>query len=451
MVKVTPALETTACDRCHRALAWSESSALAGACAVVLILGAVMLTWIGGEADSSGRILPWLTTLALLTLVWLISLSAKRVSPALLLGTALAIRLIFLFMPTGYDIYRYVWEGRIILEGFNPYIHPPADPLLGLIRDDVWQSVGNRDATAIYPPLAECFFTGLASLGLGTLGFKIVFAAADMVLCVLLSRKFGARSAVVYAWNPLAAISFAGGGHYDSVFMLAMVLAWFCWHADATHPLRTAVFIGVAIALKWMALPIGLWLVFKQLNRRGWRQAFSVGLLVAMPTLLAWAVLCLTTGEWTLQLTPPAFSQSARSAELIPAIADFLGNNGSIDNCWFFGLLILTWIYCAARTRDFISAVECSFLATYLLSPMLHAWYFVWILPFAVKSRNAGVIALAASGIAYFIVNYNLSLPGGGWTFTWWQRAIIWVPFLAGFIFKAFRSHRGASSQPAVE
>jgi alpha-1,6-mannosyltransferase len=451
MAKVTLAVEIPACDRYHRALAWRENPVFAGACAIALILGAVVLTRIGGEADSSGRILPWLATLSFLTIVWLVSLSAKHVSPALLLGTALAIRLIFLFMPTGYDIYRYVWEGRIILEGFNPYIHPPADPLLESIRDDVWRSVGNLDATAIYPPLTEWFFAALASLGFGTFGFKIVFAGADMVLCVLLCRKFGAKSALVYAWNPLAAVSFAGGGHYDSVFMLAMVLAWFCWQDDVSIPTRTALLLGVAIALKWMALPIGLWLVFNQLDRRGLRQAFTVSLLIAMPALLSWIVLCLTTGEWTLQLTPPAFSRSARSAELIPAVADFLRNAGSIDNRWFFGLLILTWIYIAARTRDFISAVEWSFLATYVLSPMLHAWYFIWILPFAVRSRNAGVIALAASGIAYFIVNYTLSRPGGGWTFTWWQRAIIWVPFLVGFGLNAFRSWRDASSQSIVE
>jgi hypothetical protein len=39
-----------------------------------------------------------------------------------------------------------------------------------------------------------------------------------------------------------------------------------------------------------------------------------------------------------------------------------------------------------------------------------------------VKSRNVGAIALAASGITYFLVHHTLARPGGYWTFSWWER-----------------------------
>lgn len=342
-------------------------------------------------------------------------------------------------MPSGYDIFRYVWEGRILWEGFNPYVHPPDDFLLAPFRDGIWTCVGHPSATAIYPPLAQWCFAAMAAIGLGPLGFKVIFAVADMILCVVLCRKFGARPAMIYAWNPLAALSFAGGGHYDSLFMLAMVLAWISWKPASVIQVWTAVLIGAAIALKWMALPIGLWLVFDQWKRSGFKQAFQTGLLVALPAVITWSALCLWTREWTLQLMPPVFSKVARSAEFIPAIADLINHAGVIDNRWFFGGLILAWIWVAARSRSLIDAVEWSFFATYVLSPMLHAWYFVWILPFAVKSRNAGFIALAATGITYFIVLHTLSLPGGKWTFSWWERAIIWLPFVLGY---ALHVHR---------
>lgn len=405
----------------------------ARACAAALVLGACILASIGGEAGAD-RILPWLATLAVLTLIWLVSLGAKTVSPALLLGTALVIRLVFLTMPTGYDVYRYVWEGRILLEGFNPYLHPPDDPLLTVFRDGIWQSVGHPGATAIYPPLTQWLFSGMTSFGLGPLGFKIVFTIADMILCGLLCAKFGPRPALIYAWNPLAAVSFAGGGHYDSVFMLAMVLAWFSLKAGNCLPVRTTLLLGAAIALKWMAAPLGLWLVVHEWKNRGFRRAALTGALVALPAILTWTSLCLWTGEWTLQLMPPVFSRAARSAELIPAIADFIGRVGPIDNRWFLGALILAWIWVGVKSRTLLEAAEWGFFATYVLSPMLHAWYFVWALPFAVKSRNFGTIALAASGIAYFIVHYTLKQPGGRWTFAWWERVIIWLPYAVGFI-----------------
>ena len=305
--------------------------------------------------------------------------------------------------------------------------------MLAGFRDEIWPSIGHPGATAIYPPLTQWLFGGMASLGLGPFGFKLVFTLADMILCVLACRRFGPESALIYAWNPLAAVSFAGGGHYDSIFMLAMVLAWFSFKPGHRFPARTAVLLGASIALKWMAVPLGLWLVVHEWRARGIKPAALAGSLVALPAVLAWTTLCLWTGEWTLQLMPPVFSHAARSAELLPAIADFVFRTGHIDNRWFMGAMVLAWIWVGVKSRNFLEAAEWGFLATYLLSPMLHAWYFVWALPFAVKSRNAGFIALAGSGIIYFIVHHTLDQPGGSWTFTWWERAAIWLPFLTGF------------------
>jgi hypothetical protein len=430
--------------------AQNSSTHYARICAAALTIGACVLTAIGGEAGGD-HILPWLTTLAALTLVWLLSLRSKSISPTLLLGTAIAIRLVFLFMPTGYDAYRYVWEGRILLEGFNPYVHPPNDPLLTPFRNEIWQSVGHPDATAIYPPLTQWLFAAMASLGIGLLGFKIVFAAADMALCALLSRKFGPRAALIYAWNPLAAVSFAGGGHYDSLFMIAMVLAWVMFQSENRFQTKTALWLGASIALKWMAAPLGLWLVIHQWKSRGFKNAVLTGGLVALPVILAWSALSLWTGEWSLQLMPPAFSRAARSAELIPAIADFVFQNGQLHNRWFMFAMVIAWICVGMKSRSFLEAAHWGFPATYILSPMLHAWYFVWALPFAVKSRNAGFIALAASGILYYLVHYTLEQPGGKWTFTWWERAGIWLPFIIGFTISTIKqSKKNNDSQRPV-
>lgn len=429
-------------------IAPSHSTYYPHICAAGLVLGSCILTSIGGEAGGD-HILPWLTTLAALTIVWLLSLRAKNISPTLLLGTALAIRIAFLVMPTGYDVYRYVWEGRILLEGFNPYVHPPDDALLAPFRDEIWKSVGHQGATAIYPPLTQWLFAAMASLGFGLLGYKILFTLADLIICALLCKRFGAKSALIYAWNPLAAVSFAGGGHYDSLFMLAMVLAWFSFKPDYRFNTKSALWIGVSIALKWMAAPLGLWLVIHQWRNHKFKQAVLTGLLVVIPATLTWTALSLWTGEWTLQLMPPVFSRVARSAELIPAITNFIFQRGHIDNRWFMLAMLISWTLIGMKCRNFLDAAQWGFLATLVLSPMLHAWYFVWALPFAVNSKNVGYIALAASGILYYIVHHTLEQPGGKWSYTWWERAAIWLPFLIGFFFtscNAAAEHRDKQS-----
>lgn len=412
---------------------FENSSGVSKIMAVALMITAGVLTSIAGEAGGN-QIVTWLPTLGLMTLIWLISLGSKTVSPWLLIGVALGIRIIFLIMPTGFDTYRYVWEGNVLAHGFNPYLHPPDDPMLIGLRDHAWHSIGLRGATAIYPPVVQWLFAGMSSLGLEVWSFKFIFALADLSICGILWFRFGARSARIYAWNPLVALSFAGGGHYDSLFILAMVMAWLIHDREQGFPWRTSLWIGFAIGLKWMAVPIGLWLVLDGWRRRGFKSAFCSGLLVAAPVSLAYIALSVWTGEWTLQLMPPFFSRTARSMEFLPVIIDYLGQIGRLDNRVYLVLLLGVWLVVALRVRSFIDAAEWSFFATYLLSPMLHAWYLVWALPFAVKSKNLGIVALAATGIIYYVVHYNMDHLGLGWTYTWWQRAIIWLPFLIGFL-----------------
>lgn len=327
--------------------------------------------------------------------------------------------------------------GHIFEEQGNGDLGARLDRAVRTAFDDGARSVvviGLRGATAIYPPVAQWLFAGMSSLGLEVRGFKLIFTLADLALCWILLIRFGSKAARIYAWNPLAALSFAGGGHYDSLFILAMVLAWLARDREQGFPWRSSLLIGLAIGLKWMAAPIGLWLVFRNLRDRGLKRAFLTGLTVAAPVSLAYAALSVWTGEWTLQLMPPFFSRTARSMEFLPVIIDYCGRTGRLDNRIYLGLLVAAWILVASRARNFPDAAEWSFFATYLLSPMLHAWYLVWALPFAVKSGNPGIIGLAATGVFYFVVHYNMDHLGLGWTYTWWQRAIIWLPFLVGFL-----------------
>ena len=151
---------------------------------------------------------------------------------------------------TGDDFWRYRWEGTIQLHRVNPYLHAPDDPALAPLRDADWLRVNHRDYPAIYPPAAELIFAVLAALHAPPLGDKLLFTLADLGVVVMLSRLLARgsppsagppRAAAWYAWNPLAVYAFAGGGHYDSLMLLALVAAvWTLDRACAAGSARLA-------------------------------------------------------------------------------------------------------------------------------------------------------------------------------------------------------------------
>lgn len=403
----------------------------------LLILGGAFLMLPFGMLHAYGSV-PWfLTGAALMVAGYFFALRQKAIPTWLFWGVALGARLLLLWQAPGDDIFRYVWEGRVLLAGFNPYLHSPDASALEMLRGGVWQAVEYKTFTAIYPPLAEWIFAFLAGIAPVPLFFKCVFASVDLGIVVLLARAFGKPSALLYAWNPLVVYSFAGGGHYDCLFVLAVACGWMSWRKE--HFLRASLWIGAAVAIKWLALPLVAWMVWQILRQRGWKPAFLAGCVSLLPFGIAWSAVGFWTGEWTTQLLPPMFSEYARSAEFIPAVVGWFWEESKYQNHWVVLPLAIGWAVVILRVRTIESAAQWMFFLALIFSPMLHAWYFTWLMPFAVQTRNLGSILLVASGFTYFLLYHHVESPGGFWRLTAWETAILWLPFVAGFLWSEWR------------
>jgi hypothetical protein len=403
----------------------------------LLILGGAFLMLPFGMLHSYGSV-PWfLTGAALMVAGYFCALRQKSIPAWLFWGVALGARFLLLWQAPGDDIFRYVWEGRILLAGFNPYLNPPDASALEMLRGGVWQAVEYKSFTAIYPPLAEWIFAFLSGIVQVPLFYKFVFATVDVGIVVLLVQAFGRPSALLYAWNPLVIYSFAGGGHYDCLFVLALVCGWMSWRKE--HVLRASLWIGSAIAIKWLALPLVAWMVWQILRQRGWKPAMAAGCVSLLPFGVAWSAVGFWTGQWTTQLLPPMFSEYARSAEFIPAIVGWFWEESKYQNHWFVLPLAIGWAVVILRVRTIEIAAQWMFFLALIFSPMIHAWYFTWLMPFAVQTRNLGSILLVASGFVYFLLYHHVESLGGEWKLTSWETAVLWLPFVAGFLWSEWR------------
>ena len=143
-----------------------------------------------------------------------------------ILGIAVLLRAALLpalpFLST--DIYRYVWDGQVQAAGINPYRYIPADPALERLRDPaVYPLINRKDyARTIYPPAAQLVFAAVGQVSHSVTGMKLAmlgFEALGMLAMLAVLRGAGLPSAriLIYAWNPLALLSFARDGHVDAV------------------------------------------------------------------------------------------------------------------------------------------------------------------------------------------------------------------------------------------
>ena len=357
---------------------------------------------------------------------------------------AIALRVVLLPMEPGDDMWRYLWEGRIQREGFNPYLESPDSAELTALREAAWWKINHPESAAIYPPATELVFASLTRIGpsASVLLFKIVFILADLATVALLLRLIGGpdrhRTAAWYAWNPAVAYACAGAGHFDSLMLLTLTAAVLALDrataANATRPpwswsLVSTACLGLAIALK--LIPVFLLPVwFFALRRR----ASALLLSVAIP-----AALTLLYGGPAVVLKPLlAFADVTRFNDLVwgwleaVTIANPFGRNWPFTLALALAVAVIVWRFRADWRRSALWVLG----AALLLSPVLHPWYVVWILPLAVWRGQTAWTVLSLSALTALLLWETTAL----WTA--WQpnlltRSMVVLPPLAAWFLQS--------------
>lgn len=401
----------------------------------LLLLGALLMV---GQGDFAvAGTVPWfLVAAAVMGVGWMAAATPQKISLGWFWGIAIGGRLILLPMAPGDDIWRYLWEGRIQLAGYSPYSYAPVAAELASLRDATWSAINHAEVTAIYPPIAQLMLRAMAALGGGVIGLKLLFLVADLAVSGLLARRFGRGAAVFYAWNPLVIYVGAGGGHYEPVLVLAMVAGWLAWdHGERERGHHGGYgagwWLGVAAGLKWITAPLVAWCGWAHLRAGAWRKGLGLGLIAVVPlgvTLLWFWRDFGAVGP----LVPSTFVREARTAELFPWMLEQVWPESAYKN----GVLVMffapvaAWVFFRART---LARFGESFLVALLIfAPSVHAWYFVWLIPWAVSSRNLGVRWLSLSGFAYFW-QWETQARTGEWGQSPIERLLLWTPLLVGF------------------
>lgn len=353
--------------------------------------------------------------------------SLDRRSALVVLGGALLFRLLLLPAPPGLsdDVYRYLWDGRVLLAGVNPYRFSPLAPELASLRDALWTHINHPELPTIYPPLLMVAFALVAFVSPTILAWKAFLVLVDLGAGLALMGALAARGiprvwAVLYLWHPLVVVEFAENGHADAVGVLLVSLAFLYWAKDRNLRAGIALALGGLVKfLPWVAVPA-------LLPRLRWRW-------LLLPLLVAACYLPFALGGIDALGSLRVFASKWRGNDFL---FTFLLAGRPPDQAALFAakrvaaiLVAAVWLAAVFTRRPLPSFYAWTVGAILLLSPVVHPWYVIWLLPALLfVPHPAWWVWSLLVIVAYFpLPEFRVS---GLWVESWGVKAVEYLPVL---------------------
>ena len=198
------------------------------------------------------------------------------------LGIMLRVVLLFAFPRLSDDVYRFVWDGNLIVAGQSPFAHPPSyymDTGGGVAGNDraLYDRLNSQDYYSVYPPVAQATFALAAlprpaSMATAAVLLKLPLLLAEvgsLLLFVALLRRWRLPPGrvLLYWLNPLILVEIMGNLHFEGVMLCFLLLG--LWLLTRSRYAAAGAAVAASVASKLLPL---MFLPF--LLNRLWRRPF---------------------------------------------------------------------------------------------------------------------------------------------------------------------------------
>lgn len=177
------------------------------------------------------------------------------------------------------DYFRFIWDGRLLAAGINPYLHLPGyfvqqgATIVTGITESLYLQLNSPNYYSVYPPVSQAVYWLAAivspdSVPGSVVVMRVVLLLAEIMnilLLLRLLRKMGLpdNHVLLYALNPLVILELTGNLHFEALMLTFILLGlyqlfyhrWF-WAGGA---------FGLAVGVKLLPL-LFLPLVWRRLG-----------------------------------------------------------------------------------------------------------------------------------------------------------------------------------------
>lgn len=400
---------------------------IVGGVVVFVVISSVGYGWMGYELDrTQAKSLLLIYGVLFIGYGFVVTQKWSRRQTRWWMGVAVFFRLIFLFSTPvlSDDFFRFIWDGRLLVGGFNPYLYLPSEvvntPIFSTanLSTTLYEGLNSPHYFTVYPPLNQLLFgvaawTGGNNVQLSVIVMRFIILMAEVGNCWLLSspHNLGLRPAakrkinsLAYALNPLVIVELTGNLHFEAVtlFFVLLAIRWLNrpWPKDFYFT-RSAVALGLGASVKLLPLIFLPLLV----RRIGWQKGI---------------IYCIVVGTVIIGLFLPFFSKSlvanvGTSLDLYFQKFEF---NASVYyllrevGYWITGYNLIQMLgpllslitlgtvsWLAFQKRSLVEKMLLSLTVYFFLATTVHPWYITTL------------VALGAITRRWYPVVWSLLLP----------------------------------------
>ena len=171
------------------------------------------------------------------------------------------------------DFYRFIWDGRLVAQGFSPYLFTPdmyfqeISSSLGIVipqAEELYNGMGALSGSHFsnYPPINQLFFavaglfTGKSILG-SVIVIRTIVIMADIGILYLGKKllqhlNLPIKNIFWYFLSPFIIIELTGNLHFEGVMLFFFI--WGIYMLIKEKWFQSAILIGVSISVKLIPL-----------------------------------------------------------------------------------------------------------------------------------------------------------------------------------------------------
>ena len=323
-----------------------------------------------------------------------------------------------------HDVMRFLWDGRLIFHGINPYLYTPESPELDALKDVVYYfEYEFKHTLTVYPPIAQFifgvayFFTDGNPLGIKL--FATIFDLLNIFVLSLLLKTVNQKNLlpgmVIYAWSPLIIIESTGNGHIEPIPIFFILLS-LLFLVKTRIRLYSISYSGAWLSKLFPILLLPIFIMYlKKIDRRKLKEFLIwfiiVSLFFLIPVLLSSGLNLLHQIFW--------YSQNITYNSSIYGIIEFFSPFSSkinIARIITYSAFIAT-AFILLRNKKLESFIEFTesclllFGIFLLFAPAVFQWYLIWLIPFIAISglnrKNISWFYFTASVILAYLPQFS--------------------------------------------